>query len=124
MKKLIISLAFLTIFFFVEGSGVTDNKKDIETDKKRIEVSLNRTMDFNDLVMIKLDLAENGITINYKLLEFDENNGLRTIDFKVDCHDGFSGSARNTNVQNQSKFGFYRDYDENSASPFGTGNLN
>lgn len=124
MKKIIISIAFLTIFFFVEGSGAADNKKDIETDKKRIEVFYNRTMDFNDLVKIKLDLAENGITINYKLLEFDENDRLKTIDFEVNCYDGFSGSARNTNVQNQSKFGFYRDYSENSASPFGTGNLN
>ena len=91
--------------------------------RDRIEVSFNRKMEFNDLVKIKLDLAEAGITIQYRLLEFDEQGGLKVLDFKVDCNDGFSGGAKSTEIFNQTRWGFYRDYRKNAESPFGTGRL-
>ena len=120
MKNLFRNLFVLVVFAIASGfaSDATDK------DKGRIEVSFNRKMDFNDLVKIKLDLAEAGITIQYKLLEFDDQGGLKSLDFTVDCHDGFSGGAKNTEILNQTRWGFYRDYRDNVGSPFGTGGLN
>ena len=80
-------------------------------------------MKFNDLVKIKLDLAEKGISIDYKLLEFDENGGLKSLEFKVDCNDGVSGSAKNAKIYNNTNFGFFRDYSDSAKVPFGTGGL-
>jgi hypothetical protein len=91
--------------------------------KENVEVVFNRTLKFDDLVSIKNELADKGITLEYKKLEFDENGGLITIYFKVDCNDGFKGSAGKSHLTNQSKIGFYRNYLESSKEPFGTGDL-
>lgn len=118
-KTLIILLVFITVSGFALSS--VSNEKIIK--EGRIEVIFNRLTKFNDLVKIKLDLAEKGITLEYKKLEFDENGGLLSINFNVDCNDGFKGSSQNLNLTNQNKFGFYRDYSKTSTSAFGTGNL-
>lgn len=122
MKNVFRNLPILLVFAIASGFTLdaTDNRL---KDEDRIEVSFNRKMEFNDLVKIKLDLAEAGITIQYRLLEFDEHGGLKSLDFRVDCNDGFSGSAKSTEIFNQTRWGFYRDYRENVKSPFGTGAL-
>ena len=122
MKNVFGNLPVLIVFAIASGFTLetTDHRPG---DKGRIEVSFNRKMEFNDLVKIKLDLAEAGITIQYRLLEFDDQGGLKSLDFKVDCNDGFNGSAKNTNIVNQTRWGFYRDYREHVESPFGTGGL-
>ncbi len=68
----------------------------------------NRKLDFNDIVKIKLDMSQKGIVLDYKKLQFDEYGKLILINFSVDCKDGFSGSASNDQLRNQSRFGFYR----------------
>jgi len=123
MKNLSKVLAVLLVFFIASGFGSKTITGGINTEKERIVVSFNRHLDFNDLVKIKLDLAEKGISIDYKLLEFDENGGLKSIEFKVDCNDGFSGHAKITRINNNTKFGFFRDYRDTAKTPFGTGGL-
>lgn len=61
---------------------------------------------------------------DYQLLEFDETGGLKSLDFKVNCNDGFDGQAKSTQIYNNTRWGFYRDYSPNVKSPFGTGALN
>ncbi|MEO7209852.1 MAG: hypothetical protein ABIY35_02815 [Chitinophagaceae bacterium] len=39
------------------------------------------------------------------------------------CYDGFSGSAGEVNLSNQSRVGFYRDYTPGTKLPFGTGGI-
>ena len=68
-------------------------------------------------------MTENGISIEYRIMEFDKNRGLKSLDFYVECNDGFKGGAKNTNINNQTKWGFYRDYNQKTKSPFGTGSL-
>jgi hypothetical protein len=122
MKNLFKSLPILVVVAIASGFTL-DAIEHQQEDKDRIEVSFNRKMEFNDLVKIKLDLAEAGITIQYRLLEFDEQGGLKSLDFKVDCNDGFSGSAKSREILNQTRWGFYRDYRKDAESPFGTGGL-
>jgi hypothetical protein len=122
MKQLFSVLLLVT--FFLSTSSFTNNPhKNKFLEKSKIEVVFNRQLDFNDIVKIKLDLSQKGIVINYKSLAFDENGKLKSIDFFVDCKDGFSGEAYDNNLLNQSHFGFYRDYSKDAKSPFGTGGL-
>ena len=122
MRNALRTLPILVICVLGSGFGlhVTDGAHE---DKQRIEVSFNRNMEFNDLVKLKLDLAEKGITVQYQLLEFDESGGLKSLDFKVNCNDGFSGGAKNSKIHNHTRWGFFRDYRPNVESPFGTGAL-
>lgn len=119
-RNLKTSLFFLTLFF-ISGFNYSNPKTPVKLDDNRIQVVFTRHLKFNDLVKIKLDMAEAGITLDYKKLEFDENGGLMAIAFVVDCNDGFSGGASNYQISNNSKFGFFRDYNEESKTPFGTG---
>ena len=123
MKNLSKVLSVLLVFFIASGFGSKTITGIINTEKEQIVVSFNRHLKFNDLVKIKLDLAEKGISIDYKLLEFDENGGLKSLEFKVDCNDGFSGNAKNTKIYNNTNFGFFRDYSDTAKVPFGTGGL-
>ena len=89
-------------------------------DQTRIEVIFNGKLEFNDLVKIKLDLSQKGIILNYRMIAFNQDNKLKSIDFFVDCRDGFSGSASETSLTYTKGVGFYRDYSEATTSPFGT----
>ncbi len=123
MKKLLSIL--LVVTFFISLSSFKTNAKDEKpsNDKTKVEVVFNRQLEFNDIVKIKLDLSQKGIVINYRTLAFDENGKLKSINFFVDCKDGFSGGASGSNLTNQSRIGFYRDYSKDASSPFGTGGM-
>lgn len=124
MKKLAKILLIVLVFFIVSGFENSETpKNDDDTNNERIEVIFNSTLKFNDLVKIKLDMAEKGISLMYRELKFNKNGKLISIDFKVDCNDGFSGSAHQNSLSTQSKIGFYRDYSDNTSSPFGTGRI-
>lgn len=122
MKKLV--SIFIIAVFIISTSSFTNNiPAQNSGNDKRIEVVFNRQLDFNDLVKIKMDLSQKGITINYNSLVFDESGHLEAIRFFVDCHDGFSGSAGDVNLSNKSRVGFYRDYTPGTKLPFGTGGI-
>lgn len=109
----------LLIFALTLSSISTNDWMTIEKD--RIEVRFNHQMEFNDLVKIKLDLAEAGISIHFEKLVFDKRHKLTEIAFSVDCNDGFSGGASAGNLYDNGKFGFFRDYE--GSIPFATGGL-
>jgi hypothetical protein len=88
-----------------------------------IEVVFTTSTGFTELVMIREHFAKKGIIINYKKIEYNKEGALKSLNFSVDCQDGISGSASTDNLNNKNKFGFYRNYSKDSASPFGTGNL-
>ena len=125
MKNLMKTLIILLVFITATGFKINPEKAINNPKEGRIEVIFNRLLKFNDLVKIKLDLAEKGISLDFKKLEFNENGGLLNISFSVDCNDGFSGNGAKSNLTNQSKYGFYRDYTKgNPASlAFGTGEI-
>lgn len=122
MKQLITLVLIATVFIFSSSFKIKNAHRNLETESAKIEVIFNRQLDFADLVKIKLDMATKGVILDYKKLQFDENGKLKAIDFSVDFKDGFSGSASNDELTNESRFGFFRDYDKKANSPFGTGN--
>ena len=142
MKKVsILTTFFLTtgflLFIVISGTKAQSSKEQVSNAKSesrknyiitkdKIEVAFTNELTFDSLVFIKKDLQTRGITINYRLIEFDEKNQLMAIDCAVDCNDGFKGgfsigSLNSTNKDRRT--GFYRNYSEKSKSAFGTGNL-
>ncbi|MDO6854861.1 hypothetical protein Q4599_14815 [Cellulophaga lytica] len=89
----------------------------------KIEIIFNSNLQPDDLISIKKKLASNGITLTYKSFDFNENNGLKTISFDVDCNDGFKGGGEKKNITSKTKWGFFRDYAEDAESPFGIDTL-
>lgn len=116
MKSLLLVFSFFSLASFGQFIATF-----VSTDE-RIEVVFNNQMEFDDLVKIRSELKNKGITLGYKKLIFDSEKKLSEIAFEVDCKDGFSGSAA-CKLDNQTKIGFYRDYTKDSESPFGTGNF-
>ena len=63
--------------------------------------------------------AEKNITVDFSKTEFTENGKIKTLNFEVDCNEGFKGSATSSGVILKAKnSGFSRDYSENSKVPF------
>ena len=139
MKKISILSAstFLIGFLFINlinSIGQSANNEfpnsliiELNEDKsiRRVEASFTQNLTLDSLVRIRKDLQDIGITIHYKLIEFNTQNLLVKIDCQVICNNGFSGSfATDLRTQNRDRrFGFYRDYSKDSKSPFGTGRL-
>lgn len=100
-------------------SFITD--KWLTIGSERVELVFNSEMQSDDLDEIKTRLAEVDITIDYVESSFNENGYLTSIDFQVDCNDGYSGSASSKKLTSVARIGFYRDY--HSTESFGTGTI-
>jgi hypothetical protein len=132
MRILVPTLFFLCILSSANGQVLPPAGERPEFEKRsvdlldhpvrtgRVEVFFTRKMRFNDLVKIKLDMADQGIFLDYQSLEFDAQGELSSIRFFVNSLDGFSGGASSNSLTNKNTFGFFRDYG-NAANPFGAG---
>jgi hypothetical protein len=89
----------------------------------KIAVLFSKNTSFAQLAAIRQDLQKDGIELEYQTLEFDKNGGLLKIGFRVDCRDGFAGSATSTSLTAENSFGFCRDYTRNAVKPFQVGEL-
>ena len=108
---LLLSLSFA---FTRPDAGVKDAGK-------KFQIIFNKNIGFTELVLIQEECEKKGIRLIYKKIEYNEDGNLQSLSFKVDCRDGFSGSASTEHLTEDRRFGFYRDYQENSKSPFGVG---
>ena len=115
-------LLSLTLLLFLSISAHAQHG--IKIENELIEISFNSTMTISDLVYIHSKSLEKDINLNYEEITFYENGTLSSISFKVDCNDGFSGSASGKLLTKKSRVGFQRDYTKNAKIPFRTGALN
>lgn len=138
MKKVSILSSLLLIIgllfaFIIDTKAQSENQKNLKSltiqlnednSIKRIEAAFTNNLTADSLENIKNELQNRGITVNYKILEFDLNKHLLKINCEVNCNDGYNGSflIGMLNAENKNKrFGFYRDYSKNAVNPFGTG---
>lgn len=141
MKKVsVLAIAFLliTIFFVnifkidAQSNSVTETKNlkiELNEDKSisKIQAYFTNDLSLDELTEVKNKLAENGISIFYRNLEFDENGGLLGISCDVDCTDGFKGSfsiGMLNSVNKNKRIGFVRNYSSDTKTPFCTGGCN
>lgn len=112
----------LVVFAMILGCYFSMNAQDkTSLTKQRIEVVFNKNTSVEDLANIKEQLAERNISIKFSDIAFNEKGNLKTIEFTVDCKDGFKGSSKISNLLvDGSNLGFFRDYTEGIADPFGT----
>ena len=141
MKKIsILSITLLlTSFFFVkifktDAQSVTLDKSNnltIELNEDnsiaKVNAFFTNDLSLDELTEVKNKLAENGINIFYRSLEFDENGGLLGIACDVDCTDGYKGSfsiGMLNSINKDKKIGFVRNYSDDGETPFCTGGCN
>jgi hypothetical protein len=115
MKKIISLLLLITI---LSPANSFSQKKPAE---ERVEIVFTHDLKYTDLIAIKQNLLEKGIFIEYRRLEFDKKKKLKKIGFFADCKDGYFGTASTSKLTSEKKFGFYRDYGENSTTHFYAG---
>lgn len=75
----------------------------------------------SELEEFKSEAEALNIDISYENLEFI-NGEIEAITLKVDCNDGFSGTASTTNIP-ESGIGFIRDYRDDADIPFVIGRV-
>ena len=92
-------------------------------DKGKIEVIFTNKMTQEDLDTIEKEMKKRDIKLKYKKVKFDKDGYLKSISFKVDCGDGFEGSAKSSKLSPKKRFGFIRDYNEDGPVRFAVGNL-
>ncbi|MBD0832653.1 N-acetylmuramoyl-L-alanine amidase [Aestuariibaculum sediminum] len=134
---LIVGVSLISFKSEIKAQGSKKNKvfsySEIENDtnhsgvkKGRIQVAFTGEQTLENLVSIKNNLEDKGIKLNFREVKFDENGLLQSIDYDVDCNDGFKGrySINQLNSINKDKrIGFYRDYSETAEVPFFVGKL-
>ncbi len=125
-------IGFLSVLILDTKAQSNDTKNDnclaieLNADKsiKRIQAVFTNSLTLDSLVWVRNELKNQGITIEYKKLEFDKKNQLANIYCDIDCNDGFKGSfgIGMLNADNKNKrIGFVRDYSQNAKTPFCTG---
>jgi len=119
LSILIITLASVLACSSQMDQTPTEPYLNINEDYVQVIFDTNITQDQLDEIPIKL--AEVNITLEYETIEFRKNGKLKEIAFKVDCNDGFSGSASQTFILKSLRTGFYRDYREGATATFGSG---
>jgi hypothetical protein len=87
----------------------------------RYEVRIFETTSRAELEKFKAEASNRGIDITYENLQII-NGKIDAITLKVDCNDGFSGTASTTNIP-ESGIGFIRDYSEGTDVPFAIGKV-
>jgi len=88
---------------------------------ERYVVRIFKTTSRSELEQFKEEASTKDIDIVYENLQII-NGEIDAITLKVDCNDGFSGTASTTNIP-ESGIGFIRDYREGAEVPFAIGNV-
>lgn len=117
--KSIARIAVLMLSFGCFFSLGAQDKTSFSTN--RIDVVFDKNTSVEDLASVKEQLAERNISIKFSNISFTEKGNLKAIEFTVDCKDGFKGNSKIGNLLvDGSNLGFFRDYTEGIADPFGT----
>ena len=115
MRKIILVLIGILI---ISCSKESETKYSTDSEKVFLIITENTTE--IELTKIASEFkAEKNITVDFSKTEFTENGKIKTLNFEVDCNDGFKGSAKSSGVILKAEnSGFSRDYSENSKVPF------
>ena len=113
---------FFIVVMLLSGFKNPD-EKNTAINKTRFEVIFNQNVSFTELALIQAHCQANGIALTYKKIEYDDKGLLKSLSFKVNCNDGFAGSASTDVLTKNSRFGFCRDYQQNAKTPFATGTI-
>lgn len=113
-----INILFVAVLLIISTSFKLNKSLNTSSGKENVEVIFNHKLTFNDVVKLKLDLSEKGLTLTYRKLIFDENSKLTAIDFSVKSTDGYAGGADEANLTDDSRVGFRRTYTKDSKVKF------
>lgn len=102
-------------------SKVAETENTQKQDGEVFIVRIFKSTTKSELEEFKSEAEELNIDITYENLEYI-NGEIEAITLKVDCNDGFSGTASTTNIP-ESGIGFIRDYRDDADIPFVIGRI-
>ena len=108
-------VVLFTLLFTIPASAAQDPITINEG--KLIEIHFNSQLKADDLEDIKMRLAAINISIEYPKVEFNKKGKLKSLEFKVDCNDGFKGSAWSPRISKRMNVYFYSCLLYTSPSP-------
>ena len=86
--------------------------------KENIDVRFDANTSFDQLVEVRDEMSQQGITLIYSRIVFNEYGSLSELAFEVKTNDGFAGTASSHNISLKKGLGFYLHYDDDEG--FGT----
>jgi hypothetical protein len=86
-------------------------------DSTEVILSIDKNTTIVDISNYKTKLKEVNIDLNIDKIEYDTDNKIKSLAIKVDCNDGYVGTA-NKMLNGDEKIGFYRLYRKDAKSPF------
>jgi hypothetical protein len=116
MKAVLIIFTGLVLTFLTCG---LINHNFAYSNIEKIDVFFDNTLDFNDLVKMKLDLAQDQINVDYQALEFNDEDKLTSIKFKVISEGRYCGSGASRSLDKG--YGFVIDRSPNAKFYFQVG---
>jgi len=116
MKTVLTIFTGLVLIFLTSGF-IKDNFE--KSNSEKVEVYFDNALDFNDLVKMKLDLAQDQINVDYQALEFNDKDKLTSIKFKVISEGRYCGSGASSNLERG--YGFVIDRSPNAKFYFQVG---
>ncbi|MEO6131955.1 MAG: hypothetical protein ABIQ02_08900 [Saprospiraceae bacterium] len=78
------------------------------TSQEDVYVEFTNQTTFDELITIRAQLVEKGVSLEYQMIEFDSTKKLKALSIDAKCDDGFSGTAHSTELLNGGKITFSR----------------
>ena len=86
-------------------------------DSTEVILSMDKNTTIVDISNYKTKLKEVNIDLIIEKIEYDSDNKIKSLAIKVDCNDGYVGTA-NKMLNGGERTGFYRIYGKDAKSPF------
>ncbi len=110
------------VTYILKKSGAFYYLSELSTKSNdRYKVQIFESTSRAELEKIKDEASKRGIDITYENLQIIDGR-IEAITLKVDCNDGYSGTASTTNMP-ESGIGFIRDYSANADAHFQMGKI-
>ena len=118
-----IKLSVISILILLVCMNFTTNNYDTKCSSEIIKVYFSHKQTFTELVELQSKLLKEEISLNFHLLEFDNNGYLTAIEFKVFSEGKYCGTGLSKSLSDERKFGFSIDKTLNAKPYFSVGNI-
>ena len=118
-----IKLSVISILILLVCMNFTTSNCDTKCSNEIIKVYFSHKQTFTELVELQSKLLKEEISLNFHLLEFDNNGYLTAIEFKVFSEGKYCGTGLSKSLSDERKFGFSIDKTPNAKPYFSVGNI-
>jgi hypothetical protein len=105
-----LNLLFVTALIAIAFPATSQESRNYVLTEEKFKVEFNSAWSIQDLVVVKEELAQNGIKLHYALLEFYTDGSLKKLNASIEYPDGMQASFETRELDKESSPGFRRDF--------------